>query len=66
LPLTLNGLGIRETAYLMLFGMAGVRHDDAIALGLLWFLATMLGGLTGAIAFVTTPAAVAAAATAAE
>ncbi|HUY25832.1 MAG TPA: lysylphosphatidylglycerol synthase transmembrane domain-containing protein [Candidatus Binataceae bacterium] len=56
LPLTLNGLGIRETAYLMLFGMAGVRHDDAIALGLLWFLATMLGGLTGAIAFVTTPA----------
>jgi hypothetical protein len=56
LPLTLNGLGIRETAYLMLFGMAGVRHDDAIALGLLWFAATMIGGLTGAVAFVTTPA----------
>lgn len=56
LPLTLNGLGIRETAYLMLFGMAGVRHDDAIALGLLWFAATMIGGLTGAIAFVTTSA----------
>ncbi|MGC1344019.1 MAG: lysylphosphatidylglycerol synthase transmembrane domain-containing protein [Candidatus Binataceae bacterium] len=56
LPLTLNGLGIRETAYLMLFGMAGVRHDDAIALGLLWFVATMIGGLTGAVAFVTTPA----------
>ena len=60
LPLTLNGLGIRETAYLMLFGMAGVRHDDAIALGLLWFAATMIGGLTGAIAFVTTPASAAA------
>jgi uncharacterized membrane protein YbhN (UPF0104 family) len=56
LPLTLNGLGIRETAYLMLFGMAGVGHDDAIALGLLWFAATMLGGLTGAVAFVTTAA----------
>ncbi|MHB8384107.1 MAG: lysylphosphatidylglycerol synthase transmembrane domain-containing protein [Candidatus Binataceae bacterium] len=56
LPITLNGLGIRETAYLMLFGMAGVRHNDAIALGLLWFVATMIGGLTGAIAFVTTPA----------
>ncbi|MFZ1889514.1 MAG: lysylphosphatidylglycerol synthase transmembrane domain-containing protein [Candidatus Binataceae bacterium] len=56
LPLTLNGLGIRETAYLMLFGMAGVRHDDAIALGLLWFAATMIGGLSGAVAFVTTPA----------
>jgi uncharacterized membrane protein YbhN (UPF0104 family) len=54
LPITLNGLGIRETAYLALFGMAGLGKDDAIALGLLWFAATMLGGLTGAIAFVTT------------
>ena len=56
LPVTLNGLGIRESAYLVLFGMAGMRKEDAIALGLLWFTATMLGGLTGAIAFVTTPA----------
>ncbi len=56
LPLTLNGLGLRESAYLVLFGMAGMRKEDAIALGLLWFAATMAGGLTGAIAFVTTPA----------
>ncbi len=56
LPLTLNGLGIRESAYLLLFGMAGMRKEDAIALGLLWFATTMVGGLTGAIAFVTTPA----------
>ena len=59
LPLTLNGLGIRESAYLLLFGMAGMRKEDAIALGLLWFATTMVGGLTGAIAFVTTPAPVA-------
>jgi glycosyltransferase 2 family protein len=59
LPLTLNGLGIRESAYLVLFGMAGMHKEDAIALGLLWFSATLLGGLTGAIAFVTTPAPVA-------
>lgn len=52
LPVTLNGLGVRETANLVLFGMAGMARDDAIALGLLWFAATMLGGLTGAIAFV--------------
>ena len=37
LPVTLNGLGVRETAYLFLFGMAGVAARDAIALGLLWF-----------------------------
>jgi hypothetical protein len=56
LPLTLNGLGIRESAYLLLFGMAGMRKEDAIALGLLWFAVTVTGGLTGAIAFVATPA----------
>ena len=43
----------------VLFGMAGMRKEDAIALGLLWFAATMVGGLTGAIAFVTTPGPVA-------
>jgi hypothetical protein len=56
LPLTLNGLGIRESAYLVLFGMAGMGKDDAIALGLLWFAAMVISGLTGGIAFVTTPA----------
>ena len=54
LPVTLNGLGVRETAYLMLFGMAGMARADAIALGLLWFAATVLGNLTGVVAFVLT------------
>ena len=52
--MTLNGLGVRETAYLMLFGMAGMAKADAIALGLLWFAATVLGNLTGVVAFVMT------------
>lgn len=56
LPLTLNGLGLRESAYLVLFGMAGMGRDDAIALGLLWFAVMVASGLTGSIAFVTTPA----------
>jgi uncharacterized membrane protein YbhN (UPF0104 family) len=56
LPLTFNGLGIREWTYLALFGMAGMRKEDAITLGLLWFAATMVGGLTGGIAFVGTEA----------
>ena len=54
LPVTLNGLGVRETAYLMLFGMAGMAKANAIALGLLWFAATLLGNLTGVVAFVLT------------
>ena len=55
LPLTLNGLGVREGAYVLLFGMAGVAHQDAVALGLLWFSATLLGGLAGVVPFVMTP-----------
>ena len=56
LPITLNGLGVRETAYLMLLGTAGVAHHNAIALGLLWFVATALGNFTGVIAFIFTDA----------
>lgn len=54
LPVTLNGLGVRETAYLMLFGTVGMAHADAIALGLLWFAVAALGNLTGVVAFVLT------------
>jgi uncharacterized protein (TIRG00374 family) len=57
LPLTINGLGVREGAYLVLFGMAGVDRTNAIALGLLWFACTTLGALPGALAFAITPTA---------
>jgi hypothetical protein len=34
--------------------MAGMAKADAIALGLLWFAATLLGNLTGVVAFLLT------------
>jgi uncharacterized membrane protein YbhN (UPF0104 family) len=55
LPLTFNGIGVREGVYLVLFAMAGVAHQDAVALGLSWFSCTMIGGLTGVVPFVITP-----------
>jgi uncharacterized membrane protein YbhN (UPF0104 family) len=55
LPITINGLGLRETTYIVLFGMAGVATHEAIALGVLWFAATTIGGLSGIFVFVTTP-----------
>jgi uncharacterized membrane protein YbhN (UPF0104 family) len=55
LPLTLNGLGVREGAYAILLGTAGVAHQDAIALGLLWFSCTIVGGLAGLPPFLLTP-----------
>ncbi len=54
IPVTLNGLGLREATYLVMLGMAGVSHSDAVALGLLWFTATALAGLTGIVPFLMT------------
>ncbi|MBV8773853.1 MAG: flippase-like domain-containing protein [Deltaproteobacteria bacterium] len=55
LPITINGLGMREAGYLVLLGMAGVSKDQAVALSILYFAASLAGGFTGVIAFVTTP-----------
>ncbi len=54
IPITLNGLGVREGTYAVLFGMAGVARPDAVALGLLWFASTTLGGVAGVVPFLTT------------
>lgn len=55
LPITLNGLGVREGAYLLLFAAVHLPHQDAIALGLLWFLTTALSGLIGVVPFILEP-----------
>jgi uncharacterized membrane protein YbhN (UPF0104 family) len=55
LPLTINGLGMREAAYLVLLGMAGIGKDQAVALSLLYFAATLTGGITGVVPFIMTP-----------
>jgi len=55
IPVTIGGLGLREGAYTVLFGMAGVTRVDAVALGLIWFASATLGGLAGIIPFLTTP-----------
>jgi len=55
LPVTINGLGMREAGYLVLLGMAGVSKEQAVALSILYFAATLAGGFTGVFAFLTTP-----------
>jgi glycosyltransferase 2 family protein len=55
IPITIGGLGLREGAYVKLFGMAGVASTNAVALGLLSFSMAVIGGLAGAIPFITTP-----------
>jgi uncharacterized protein (TIRG00374 family) len=53
LPLSFNGLGVREYTYQVLFGLAGVSAEQAIAMALafnfLRFGAGLLGGLVSLI-----------------
>ena len=49
LPISLNGLGVTESAYVVLLGLAGVSATDALAMALLLrariFLTAVIGGV---------------------
>ncbi|MCU1458685.1 MAG: putative integral rane protein [Actinomycetia bacterium] len=52
LPLSLNGLGVREGMLVILLrGVNGVTHSQAIGIGILWLAATLIASLAGAIPF---------------
>ena len=50
-PLSINGVGVREGGLVLLLAPTGVPKDVAVAIGLLWFLATILTGLMGGVLF---------------
>lgn len=47
LPVSISGVGIREGAFVFLFGSIGVRPEAATALSFAWFLSVTAGGLAG-------------------
>jgi len=47
LPISISGIGLREGAFVLLFGMAGVKPEMATAMSFAWFLSTASGGLAG-------------------
>lgn len=51
LPISLNGLGIREALYLLLFGRIGVPADAAVTMALLYFAVTLAASLPGGIVY---------------
>jgi len=50
-PVSINGVGVREGGLALMLKPAGVSTDAAVAIGLLWFLATILTGLIGGVLF---------------
>jgi uncharacterized membrane protein YbhN (UPF0104 family) len=52
LPISLNGLGLREGGFVYLLGQVGVKSHEAIALSLIVYAIVMAFSLLGWIAFV--------------
>ncbi|MFN0113466.1 MAG: YbhN family protein [Paracoccaceae bacterium] len=50
IPVAPNGLGLRETAFVILYAPFGVPHEAAAALGFSWSLLLTVFGLAGGIA----------------
>ncbi|MCB2136446.1 MAG: flippase-like domain-containing protein [Rhodobacteraceae bacterium] len=54
LPISPNGLGLRETAFVVLYGQFGILAEQAFALGFAWSLVlTAFGLLGGALLFIS-------------
>ena len=47
LPISISGIGLREGAFVLLFGMVGIKPEMATAMSFAWFLSTASGGLAG-------------------
>jgi uncharacterized protein (TIRG00374 family) len=51
LPTSMGGLGVRELAYVTLFGCVEVLSEQAVALSLLYWLSTLVSALPGGLLF---------------
>ena len=51
IPISLNGLGLREGGYLFLLAVIGINSEKAVAFGILLFLVVAADSLVGGIVF---------------
>lgn len=51
LPISIGGVGVREGGLAVLLAPHGVRSETAVAIGLLWFLTSIVCGLIGGLMF---------------
>ena len=51
LPVSINGLGVREGLFVVLFGAVGMARETALAISLLWFVQNIGLGIIGGILF---------------
>ncbi len=46
-PISISGLGVREGAFVLLFGMVGIKSEVAMTVSFCWFLSTVIAGSIG-------------------
>jgi uncharacterized membrane protein YbhN (UPF0104 family) len=52
LPVSWNGLGVREAGYIYFLGHIGIGSEEAVVYGLLWLALVILGGVVGGVVYV--------------
>lgn len=50
-PVTISGIGLREGAFVVLFGLIGVSPEKAMTLSVAWFLSIIIGSLPGFVGY---------------
>ena len=50
-PITINGLGLREGAFIFLFTEIGMAKEMAMAISILFLLQTIIQGIIGGLFF---------------
>ena len=50
-PVSVNGLGVREALYILLFGRIGVSAEIAVSLALLYLAVTVVASLPGGVVY---------------
>jgi uncharacterized membrane protein YbhN (UPF0104 family) len=66
LPVSINGIGLRESALVTLLAPYGVAREPAVAVGLLWLTSQVIMGLIGGVLFLLARRAVSAATSAGD
>jgi glycosyltransferase 2 family protein len=51
LPISISGLGIRESAFVLLFGLTGVPSEASMSISFLWFLSIVTASLIGLVEY---------------
>ena len=53
LPITMNGMGIRDVLYVLLFGQIGASRDLSVSLAMLYLAVTFMASLPGGVVYAT-------------